>query len=47
MKKILIEGIQCPHCSAAVEKALRAVAGVQKVTVDLASKQLQWRAENS
>ncbi len=33
-----IDGMSCGHCSAAVEKALRAVAGVREVRVDLASK---------
>lgn len=37
-KSILIEGMSCGHCTAAVEKALRAVDGVLSATVDLASK---------
>ncbi len=36
---IKIEGMSCGHCTAAVGKALKAVAGVQTVTVDLAKKQ--------
>jgi copper chaperone CopZ len=35
-KKIKIEGMSCAHCSASVEKALRAVPGVTEVRVDLA-----------
>lgn len=37
-KRIHIDGMSCAHCSASVEKALRAVAGVQEVQVDLAAK---------
>ncbi|MDL2207865.1 heavy metal translocating P-type ATPase, partial [Desulfovibrio sp. OttesenSCG-928-M16] len=37
-KTINIEGMNCGHCSATVEKALRALDGVQKATVDLAAK---------
>ncbi len=40
MEKVLtIEGMKCNHCSAAVEKALSALAGVESVHVDLAAKQ--------
>lgn len=39
MKTILsVEGMMCSHCTGAVEKALRAVPGVQDVHVDLAAK---------
>lgn len=39
MKKTLsIEGMSCGHCTATVEKALRALSGVSDVKVDLASK---------
>jgi len=38
-KQIRIEGMTCGHCSASVEKALRAVPGVQEVVVDLAAKE--------
>ncbi len=37
-KQIHIDGMSCGHCSASVEKALRAVAGVREVSVDLAAK---------
>lgn len=37
-KRIHIDGMSCGHCSATVEKALRAVAGVREVSVDLAAK---------
>ncbi|MEE0266287.1 MAG: heavy metal translocating P-type ATPase [Acutalibacteraceae bacterium] len=36
-KTIIINGMMCPHCSGAVEKALNAIDGVT-ATVDLASK---------
>lgn len=35
---IRIEGMNCAHCSAAVQKALMAVPGVTDVSVDLSSK---------
>lgn len=37
-KKMLIEGMMCNHCKAAVEKNLAKVAGVTACTVDLAAK---------
>lgn len=39
MKKVLIvEGMSCGHCKAAVEKALKAVDGVENAVVDLEKK---------
>lgn len=38
MKTIAIEGMRCQHCVAAVNDALKAVAGVTSVAVDLAGK---------
>lgn len=39
MKKIMkIEGMSCGHCKAAVEKALKAIDGVESAVVDLADK---------
>lgn len=40
MKKltIQIDGMTCNHCVAAVDKALRAVAGVESVEVNLSKK---------
>lgn len=39
MKKVItIEGMRCPHCSSNVEKALKAIEGVQSAVVDLAAK---------
>ncbi|HZK58011.1 MAG TPA: cation transporter [Clostridia bacterium] len=37
-KKILIEGMNCEHCSARVEKALKEQEAVKEVTVDLTGK---------
>ena len=36
-----IEGMMCKHCQARVEKALKAVPGVEAVTVDLEAKALK------
>lgn len=39
MKKVLtVEGMSCGHCKAAVEKALKAVDGVENAAVDLQNK---------
>jgi Cu+-exporting ATPase len=39
MNKVLkVEGMSCGHCKAAVEKALKAVDGVENAVVDLANK---------
>ena len=46
MKKVLsVEGMNCSHCSNAVDKALRAVSGVKDVSVDLAGKKATVEAE--
>ncbi len=37
-KKMLINGMMCAHCKAAVEKALSAVEGVSACVVDLEAK---------
>ncbi len=39
MKKVLIDGMSCSHCSSAVEKALSSINGVKKVTVSLENKE--------
>ncbi len=38
MTKINIEGMMCGHCVAHVEKALKAVDGVESVNVSLENK---------
>lgn len=35
-----VEGMSCNHCKAAVEKALKDVAGVEAAQVDLAKKEV-------
>lgn len=35
---LTVEGMRCNHCKMAVEKALKAVQGVNEVNVDLAAK---------
>lgn len=48
MKKTLsIDGMMCMHCVGSVEKALRAISGVQAVTVDLQGKCATVEAEDS
>ena len=37
-KKLLVEGMMCAHCKAAVEKVLSTVEGVSAAVVDLAEK---------
>ena len=46
-KSIEIEGMACGHCSARVDRALRAVAGVKDVRVDLATRTATVDAEDS
>lgn len=38
MKKVLIEGMMCSHCSSSVEKTLKSLEGVSSVHVDLERK---------
>ena len=48
MKKVMnIDGMNCGHCSASVEKALRAVPGVTSVAVDLAAKTATLEVDGS
>lgn len=46
-KTIRIEGMNCGHCTATVEKALRAVSGVSSVNVDLKSKKATVESADS
>lgn len=46
-KTIKIEGMNCGHCTGTVEKALRAMSGVEDVAVDLASKSATIKAQDS
>ncbi|MGB2579471.1 heavy metal translocating P-type ATPase [Elusimicrobium simillimum] len=44
-KTIKIEGMSCGHCSAAVTRALKSVAGVESVEVNLAAKEAVVKAQ--
>ena len=46
-KEILIEGMSCQHCVQHVESALRQVAGVRSVKVDLSRKKATVGADAS
>jgi copper chaperone len=35
-----VEGMSCKHCQAAVEKAVKGIAGVENVQVDLVKKEV-------
>lgn len=39
-KLLIVEGMSCGHCSARVQKALMALEGVSKATVNLESKEV-------
>lgn len=39
----LVPGMSCAHCRSAVQEELSAVPGVETVTVDLDSKQVEVR----
>ncbi len=45
IKVLNVEGMNCNHCSASVEKALRAVPGVSGASVDLATKKATVEAD--
>lgn len=46
MKKIIsIQGMSCAHCVAHVENALKGLAGVDKVKVDLKKNQAELKAD--
>ena len=48
MKKVISsEGMRCGHCTASVDKALREIAGVSDVTVDLAAKKAEVEAADT
>lgn len=46
-KTLVVEGMMCVHCKAAVEKALSAVPGVTAAVVDLAAKTATVTADAS
>lgn len=47
MKTIYIEGMQCEHCKARVEKVLKELRGVTKVDVSLENKKAIIEADAS
>lgn len=42
MATIKVNGMNCEHCKAAVEKAVKAVPGVKNAKVNLDSKELEY-----
>lgn len=46
-KTLVVEGMMCVHCKAAVEKALSAVPGVTAAVVDLTAKTATVTADAS
>ncbi len=44
-RSYLVEEMSCGHCKGAVEEAVRAVAGVVSVEVDLETKRVVVRGE--
>jgi copper chaperone len=47
MKKVLeVIGMSCEHCERAVKEALNEIQGVNSVTVNLKSKQVEVDGEN-
>ena len=45
MTAIIVQGMTCAHCQAAVETALRALPEVREVQVDLASGRTEIEGE--
>jgi len=43
MKTITIKGMSCAHCVAAVTMAMKGIAGVEEVAVDLKTGRLTFR----
>lgn len=42
MSSIIVNGMHCEHCAAAVTKAMRAVPEAGEVKVDLAGGKAEW-----
>lgn len=40
-KVLKVEGMSCAHCAGTVTKALQAIDGVDRVSVDLAQKEVE------
>lgn len=45
-KTLLVEGMSCGHCEAAVKKAVGELEGVESVVVDLGAKKVEVEGEN-
>ena len=45
MPTMKVNGMHCPHCKAAVEKAAASIAGVENPQVDLEKAELSWEEE--
>lgn len=45
MAEILVKGMSCGHCAAAVTKALKGLPGVTEVQVDLASGRVTYESK--
>lgn len=43
MNTLTVTGMTCNHCRESVLKAVRAVTGVEDVSVDLASGKVEWK----
>lgn len=41
--KVKIEGMSCSGCSGRVEKAMKAIPGIEEVSVDLAGNCATWK----
>jgi copper chaperone CopZ len=44
--EIMVKGMSCGHCAAAVTKALEALPGVSEVKVDLATGRVSFASDN-
>lgn len=47
MSSIIVSGMHCQHCSAAVTKAMQSVPEAGEVNVDLASGKATWTGSAS
>lgn len=47
MPTIKVNGMSCNHCKAAVEKGVRAIAGIKSAEVDLDKKELHYESEDA
>lgn len=45
MSEIMVKGMSCGHCAAAVTKALESLAGVSKVQVDLTTGRVSFASD--